>query len=62
MPKVILIEHRDHSHSVRFTEERPEHSIFIRQWEYRELTTEQIEEIKNASIKQVAEILSKLYK
>ena len=62
MPKVILIEHRDHSHSVRFTEERPEHSYWIRRWEYKELTTEQIEEIKNASIKRVEELLSNLYK
>ena len=59
--KTVLIEYRDNTHSMTYHAEPPSRSYWIREWKYQDVAPEIIEEIKTASVKQVEEILSKLY-
>ena len=61
MPEVVLIEHRDNSHSIRYSPEPVEPSFWIREWKYENIPSEKLEEIKTATTDKVEAILSKLF-
>lgn len=61
MPQVTLIEHRDNSHSIRYTPEPVAPSIWVREWKYQDIPSESLKEIMDASTDRVEFLLSKLY-
>ena len=58
---VTLIEKRDNSHEIRYSDERVQPNFFIRGWHYKSITEEQLEEVKRATTDQVETILKRLY-
>jgi len=58
---VTLIEKRDNSHEIRYSEQPVQQNYFIREWKYKSITEEQLEEVKNATTDKVESIISKLY-
>lgn len=55
-----LITYRDNTHAIRYSDAKVEESFFIKQWEYKDITKEKIEEIEKATTEEVEAILSKL--
>lgn len=58
---VTLIEFRNNKHEIRFSEEPVQQNYFIREWKFKRITEQQLEEVKNATTDQVESILKKLY-
>lgn len=58
---VTLIEKRDNSHEIRYSEQPVQQNYFIREWKFKRITEEQLEEVKNATTDKVESILKKLY-
>ena len=61
MPEVILIKHRNNTHSMKYPWEWLTDNFFIKQWHYKSITEEQLEEVKRATTDKVESILRKLY-
>jgi len=55
-----FITYRDGTHEVRYNADKVEDSIFIKEWEYKDIPNEKIEEIEKATTEKVEAILSKL--
>lgn len=56
-----LITYRDNTHAIRYSDAKVEESFFIKQWEYRDIPKEKIEEIEQATTDKVENILKSLY-
>lgn len=56
-----LLTYRDGTHAIRYSDAKVEESFFIKQWEYKDIPKEKIEEIEKATTDQVENILTKLY-
>lgn len=61
MEQVTLIEYRDNTHSIKYWIEHVTPNFFIREWKFKRITEQQLEEVKNATTDQVESILKKLY-
>jgi len=58
---VTLIEKHDNSHEIRYSDERVQPNFFIRCWHYKNITEDQLEEVRNATTDKVESIIRKLY-
>lgn len=61
MKTVALIEHKNNTHSIRYSDEQVEPNFFIRQWKFVRITEQQLEEVKNATADKIESILKRLY-
>lgn len=61
MPEVILIKHKNNTHSIKYPWEGITDNFFIKQWHYKSITEQQLEEVKRATTDKVESIISKLY-
>lgn len=56
----VLIEKRDGQRQVQYSDERPDNSFWIKSWHFVSLSTEKIDEIENATLQRVQDILKTL--